>query len=103
MFENKAIVVEKSTGYRTTIDIRDLDEHLADYELTRDEVDVLTSEEATPRELAELIGSEMENANHHGATMLAEEVLSGLEHAGFDEKDQLKIIKLLGTSLYKTI
>lgn len=99
MFDRMAIYRIKSTGQRQLIYRDDLDYMLKDDELTAEDVDLLPISEATPRELAKLIGSEMENANYHSMTSLAEDVLTGMEEDNFTEAQQTKVLNLIFSGL----
>lgn len=99
MFERWIILKVKATGERTRIYGDDLDEILEDQGHSREDVEILPITEAKPREIAELIADEAENANYHGFVELPGEIYRGLKEEGFSKKDQSKILWIFASAL----
>ena len=99
MFDKWMIYEVKATGERVRFYAEDLEEVLDDQGLTREDVELVPISEATPQELAELIGDEAENANYHEFTRLAEEIYEGLKAKGFSEDDQAKVLWIVAESV----
>ncbi len=99
MFDKWIILKVKATGERTRIYADDLDEILADYGHGREDVEILPIAGAKPREIAELIADEAENANHHGFVELAGEVHRGLKEEGFSKKEQARILWVFASAM----
>jgi len=103
MFDSKAFFQRKDSESRFIIDRDDLKYFLEEEGITEAEALVIPISEATPDEFAELIGDELENENYHSISSVANHVLKGLQEQGFDEADQLKVLKILGSTLLNGI
>lgn len=99
MFDKWIILKVKATGERFRAYEEDVDEILADYGHGREDVDILPITEAKPREIAELIADEAENANYHDFVELAGEIHRGLKKEGFSKKDQAKILWIFANAM----
>lgn len=71
--------------------------------LTFEDVSILPMIAATPREIAEVIGQELENANHHSMTSIAETLLNKLEAESFSENSNRIIMKALAETFESLI
>jgi len=103
MFDSHVIYHPRGSEERFIIRERWVEEYLKDDELTREEVEILPTSEATAEELADFIGEELENENYHSLTAVASNVLKELQREGIEEKLQLKVLTILGTELLKNI
>lgn len=103
MFNNRVLMQLKGQDYRFALLKDDVEYYLKDEGLTEADVVIQPFSEATPDELAEAIGGELENENYHSLVSVADNVLQGLKAEGVEEDIQRKVLNVLGSALLNGI
>lgn len=99
MSDKMAIFVNKLSGDRFIIYREEFQEIMDEYELTADQGQLLSWDQATAEELAEQISNELESENFHSVVGLPGDFLKQIKERGFDEKQQREAILALSDSL----
>lgn len=103
LFSRRVICKIKGRETRYLMLIDDVRYFLEDGAMSLSDIEVISANEGTPEELAEMIGDELESSNHHSLTGLATALLTELQEEGLLESEQTTVLKALYNSLSKTV